>query len=145
MSTTQAVRHGERTSRSAEGAGGLPPRSTGLRSAPWGLMALAVAVGAGAGVGSIIFRWCIVTFTHLFSGHADYAASPGASNPHVPWLGPFFVLLAPVIGGLLYGPLVNRFAKEARGHGVPEVMLAVAQRGGASARRSPSSRRWLPP
>ncbi|MFG2309873.1 chloride channel protein [Streptomyces sp. NPDC048566] len=93
-------------------------------------MALAVAVGAGAGLGSIVFRWCIETFTHLFSGHADYAASPGASHPHLPWLGPFFVLLAPVVGGLLYGPLVNRFAKEARGHGVPEVMLAVAQRGG---------------
>ncbi|MFC8513981.1 chloride channel protein [Streptomyces sp. NPDC057257] len=93
-------------------------------------MALAVAVGAGAGAGSIVFRWCIKTFTRLLSGHADYAASPGADNPHVPWLGPYFVLLAPVIGGLLYGPLVNRFAKEARGHGVPEVMLAVAQRGG---------------
>ncbi|MFH8771101.1 chloride channel protein [Streptomyces sp. NPDC017958] len=93
-------------------------------------MALAVVVGAGAGAGSIVFRWCIKNFTHLFSGHADYAASPGAGNPHVSWLGPYFVLLAPVIGGLLYGPLVNRFAKEARGHGVPEVMLAVAQRGG---------------
>ncbi|MCD9876359.1 chloride channel protein [Streptomyces guryensis] len=84
----------------------------------------------GAGAGSIAFRWCIKTFTRLLSGHDDYAASPGADNPHVPWLGPYFVLLAPVIGGLLYGPLVNRFAKEARGHGVPEVMLAVAQRGG---------------
>ncbi|MFF8991006.1 chloride channel protein [Streptomyces sp. NPDC014983] len=93
-------------------------------------MALAVLVGAGAGVGSIVFRWCIQTFTRLLSGHADYAASPGAGNPHVPWLGPFFVLVAPVAGGLLYGPLVNRFAREARGHGVPEVMLAVAQRGG---------------
>ncbi|MEU9154958.1 chloride channel protein [Streptomyces sp. NPDC048417] len=93
-------------------------------------MALAVVVGAGAGAGSIVFRWCLKTFTRLFSGHADYAASPGAVNPHVPWLGPYFVLLAPVAGGLLYGPLVNRFAKEARGHGVPEVMLAVAQRGG---------------
>ncbi|MET7378305.1 chloride channel protein [Streptomyces sp. NPDC005526] len=93
-------------------------------------MALAVVVGAGAGVGSVVFRWCIKTFTRLLSGHDDYSASPGASNPHVPWLGPYFVLLAPVIGGLLYGPLVNRFAKEARGHGVPEVMLAVAQRGG---------------
>ncbi|WP_432165064.1 chloride channel protein [Streptomyces sp. bgisy031] len=93
-------------------------------------MALAVVVGAGAGAGSIVFRWCIKNFTHLFSGHADYAASPGAGNPHVSWLGPYFVLLAPVIGGLLYGPLVNQFAKEARGHGVPEVMLAVAQRGG---------------
>ncbi|MGY0019903.1 chloride channel protein [Streptomyces sp. cg35] len=93
-------------------------------------MVLAVLVGAGAGLGSIVFRWCIQTFTRLFSGHADYAAAPGSDNPHVPWLGPFFVLTAPVIGGLLYGPLVNRFAKEARGHGVPEVMLAVAQRGG---------------
>ncbi|MFI1533263.1 chloride channel protein [Streptomyces anandii] len=93
-------------------------------------MAAAVVVGAGAGAGSVVFRWCIKTFTRLLSGHADYAASPGAGNPHVPWLGPYFVLLAPVIGGLLYGPLVNRFAREARGHGVPEVMLAVAQRGG---------------
>ncbi len=94
------------------------------------MMVLAVLVGAGAGVGSIVFRWCIQTFTRLFSGHDDYAAAPGSDNPHVPWLGPFFVLVVPVVGGLLYGPLVNRFAKEARGHGVPEVMLAVAQRGG---------------
>ncbi|MGW5658580.1 chloride channel protein [Streptomyces sp. NPDC003758] len=93
-------------------------------------MVLAVVVGAGSGAGSVVFRWCIQTFTRLFSGHADYAAAPGTSNPHVPWLGPYFVLLAPVAGGLMYGPLVNRFAKEARGHGVPEVMLAVAQRGG---------------
>ncbi|MFJ3895600.1 chloride channel protein [Streptomyces sp. NPDC090083] len=93
-------------------------------------MVLAVVIGGGAGAGSVVFRWCITTFTHLFSGHTDYAASPGASNPHVPWLGPYFVVLAPMVGGLLYGPLVNRFAKEARGHGVPEVMLAVAQRGG---------------
>ncbi|MFI6012592.1 chloride channel protein [Streptomyces sp. NPDC051243] len=93
-------------------------------------MALAVVVGGGAGLGSIAFRWCIQSFTHAFSGHADYAATPGVSNPHVPWLGPYFVLLAPVLGGLLYGPLVHRFAKEARGHGVPEVMLAVARRGG---------------
>ncbi|WP_460105388.1 chloride channel protein [Streptomyces sp. YKOK-J1] len=93
-------------------------------------MALAVTVGAGAGVGSVVFRWCIKTFTRLLSGHDDYSASPGAINPHLPWLGPYFVLLVPVIGGLLYGPLVHRFAREARGHGVPEVMLAVAQRGG---------------
>ncbi|MEU2551423.1 chloride channel protein [Streptomyces sp. NPDC013313] len=93
-------------------------------------MVLATAVGAGAGAGSVVFRWCILAFTRVFAGHTDYASAPGSHNPLVPWLGPFFVLLAPVAGGLLYGPLVNRFAKEARGHGVPEVMLAVAQRGG---------------
>ncbi|MFJ7631022.1 chloride channel protein [Streptomyces sp. NPDC097595] len=93
-------------------------------------MVLAVAVGAGAGAGSIVFRWCIETFTRFFSGHTDYASAPGSPHPHMAWLGPGFVVLAPVVGGLLYGPLVNRFAKEARGHGVPEVMVAVAQRGG---------------
>ena len=38
--------------------------------------------------------------------------------------------MIPVIGGLLYGPLIYRWAGEARGHGVPEVMLAVAENGG---------------
>ncbi|MFE2374519.1 chloride channel protein [Streptomyces sp. NPDC059398] len=93
-------------------------------------MVLAVVVGAGAGLGSIAFRWLIQTFTRLFSGHADYAGAGHAANPHLPWFGIYFVVLAPAVGGLLYGPLVDRFAKEARGHGVPEVMLAVAQRGG---------------
>jgi CBS domain-containing protein len=35
-----------------------------------------------------------------------------------------------VVAGLIYGPLVQKFAPEARGHGVPEVMYAVAERGG---------------
>jgi len=39
---------------------------------------------------------------------------------HLPGLGFWFLLLIPVVGGLLYGPLVQRFAREARGHGVPE-------------------------
>lgn len=83
------------------------------------LAVLAAVTGIGAGLGSIVFRWLIKTFTQLFSGHADYAGAGHAANPHVSWLGPFFVLLAPVVGGLLYGPLVDRFAKEARGHGCP--------------------------
>ncbi|WP_055547059.1 chloride channel protein [Streptomyces sp. NBRC 110028] len=93
-------------------------------------MALALVVGCGAGLGAIAFRWLIQTFTRLLSGHADYSAAGHAAHPGLPWLGPWFVVLAPVVGGLLYGPLVQRFAKEARGHGVPEVMYAVAHRGG---------------
>ena len=42
----------------------------------------------------------------------------------------WFVLVVPVLGGLIYGPLIYRFAREARGHGVPEVMLAVSENGG---------------
>jgi chloride channel protein, CIC family len=102
----------------------------GLRESTGGLAVLAVLVGAGAGLGAIVFRWLIKTFTQILSGHADYSAAGHAANPHVAFLGPSFVLLAPVAAGLLYGPLVSRFAPEARGHGVPEVMYAVARRGG---------------
>ncbi|MGI8507681.1 MAG: chloride channel protein [Solirubrobacteraceae bacterium] len=72
----------------------------------------------------------ILGFTYLFTGHRDYSAVGHASNPQLPGLGIWFVVLAPVIGGLIYGPLVARFAPEARGHGVPEVMLAVNRLGG---------------
>ena len=101
-----------------------------LRGSPTGLVALALVVGAGAGVGAIVFRYLILGFTVAFSGQQDYSAAGRAPHPLVPWLGPWFVVLAPALGGLLYGPLVSRFAPEARGHGVPEVMLAVAERGG---------------
>ncbi|MBN2447910.1 MAG: chloride channel protein, partial [Phycisphaerae bacterium] len=37
---------------------------------------------------------------------------------------------APAIGGLLCGLIIYYFAREAKGHGVPEVMEAVALRGG---------------
>jgi CIC family chloride channel protein len=39
-------------------------------------------------------------------------------------------VLAPAAGGLIVGLITYRFAREARGHGVPEVMEAVALRGG---------------
>src|SRR5690242_18425594 len=103
---------------------------TALRSADTGLLVLALIVGAGAGAGAVVFRWLIRTFTELLSGYADYSAMGHAANPHVPGLGRWFVVLAPVVAGLLYGPLVYFFAREARGHGVPEVMYAVARRGG---------------
>ncbi len=110
--------------------GGRIQLLTLLRSSNSGLLVLALVVGAGAGLGAVAFRWLIKTFTEALSGHADYAGLGHVANPHVPWLGRYFVVLAPVVAGLLYGPLVQRFAKEARGHGVPEVMYAVARRGG---------------
>lgn len=95
-----------------------------------GLTGLAVLVGAGSGAGAVAFRYMILGFTELFTGHRDYSAAGHAANPLVPGLGIWFVVLVPVIGGLIYGPLVARFAPEARGHGVPEVMLAVNRLGG---------------
>jgi chloride channel protein, CIC family len=94
------------------------------------LTILALLTGVGAGAGAVAFRYLILGFTYLLTGHRDYSASGHAPNPLVPGLGIWFVVATPVIGGLLYGPLVARFAPEARGHGVPEVMLAVNRAGG---------------
>ena len=106
------------------------PVSTVLRSRRAGLLALALVVGLGAGLGAVLFRYMISGITRVLSGHDDYSAAGRAANGFVPWLGPWFVVLAPVVAGIVYGPLVYRFAREARGHGVPEVMVAVARNGG---------------
>ena len=112
------------------------PRRAWVRAWDWlrgttaGLQVLAVIVGLGSGLGAVAFRWLIVTATDLFSGYRDYAAAPGHPNPHFPGLGQWFVVAAPVVAGLIYGPLLHFFAPEARGHGVPEVMYAVGEQGG---------------
>jgi CIC family chloride channel protein len=95
-----------------------------------GLTALALIVGAGSGLGAVAFRYMILGATYVFSGHRDYSSAGHAVDPWLPSLGIWFVVAAPVVGGLLYGPLVSRFAPEARGHGVPEVMYAVNREGG---------------
>jgi CIC family chloride channel protein len=101
-----------------------------LASSPVGLAALAVLVGIGAGIGAIAFRWLLDVFTTAFTGSRDYSAVAGSPSPLAPSLGPWFLVLVPALGGLLYGPLIDRFAREARGTGVPQVMAAVAVDGG---------------
>jgi len=95
-----------------------------------GLVVMALVVGAGAGLGAVAFRELIYFFTWLTTGHKQFGQQGHVSSVHLRFLGIWFVLVVPVLGGLLYGPLIQRFAREARGHGVPEVMLAVAENGG---------------
>ncbi len=101
-----------------------------LRGSRLGLGVIALVVGAGAGLGAAGFRWLIFAFTWLATGHDQFGQQGRVASVHLAWLGPYFVLVVPVIGGLVYGPLLQRFAPEARGHGVPEVMVAVAENGG---------------
>jgi CIC family chloride channel protein len=101
-----------------------------LRGSNPALIPLALVVGAGAGAGAVLFRYLILWVTELATGHADYSDAGRVGSSQFPHLGIYFLLLVPAIGGLLYGPLIDRFAKEARGHGVPEVMYAVSARGG---------------
>jgi CIC family chloride channel protein len=114
-------------------AGGAPVlrrASSWLGGARLGLAVMALVVGASAGLGAAVFRWLIYAFTWLATGHHQFGQQGHAASLHVPWLGVWFLLVIPAVGGLLYGPLIHRFAREARGHGVPEVMLAVAENGG---------------
>ncbi|GAA4916643.1 CIC family chloride channel protein [Actinomycetospora succinea] len=95
-----------------------------------GLVGLALIIGVGAGLGAVAFRYLILGITWLVTGREDFSDAGRVASTHLPALGPWFLLLAPVLGGLLYGPLVTRFAPQARGHGVPEVMVAVARNEG---------------
>ena len=101
-----------------------------LRASRGGLFAVALVVGAGSGLGAVAFRYLIYFFTWLATGHVQFGQQGRVPSTHLPWLGLGFFVVIPVIGGLIYGPLIYRYAREARGHGVPEVMIAVAEGGG---------------
>ena len=101
-----------------------------LRASRGGLFVIAVVVGVGSGLGAVAFRYLIYFFTWLATGHVQFGQAGYVGSSHLPWLGLGFFVVIPVIGGLIYGPLIYRYAREARGHGVPEVMIAVAENGG---------------
>src|SRR5580700_9577290 len=111
-------------------------RSWAAQTAGWargsrsGLFGVAAVVGAGAGLGAVAFRYLIYFFTWLATGHVQFGQQGRVPSGHLPWLGLGFFVVIPVLGGLVYGPLIYRYAREARGHGVPEVMIAVAEGGG---------------
>lgn len=79
----------------------------------------AVLVGVLAGLGAVAMELLLRVFGRLFLG-SETTVSTDALR----------VVVAPIVGGLLAGPLIARGAREAKGHGVPEVMEAVAVRGG---------------
>ena len=88
------------------------------------LSLLAIIVGIITGFGAVLFRALIgiihnVAFLGLFA--IDYDAS--VFTPPGPWGA--FIIIVPVIGGLIVTFLITNFAPEARGHGVPEVMDAI--------------------
>jgi CIC family chloride channel protein len=85
------------------------------------LFSMAVIVGAGTGLGAVFFIRLIAIIQRIFFHSSGSALG---------FLGRGLFILAPAVGGLLAGPIIAFFAKEAKGHGVPEVMQAIALRGG---------------
>jgi CIC family chloride channel protein len=93
------------------------------------LIGLACLIGVVAALGAVVFRAMISGVHNLFFlGKIGFFYDANLFDPASPW-GPF-IILAPVIGGLIVVWLVQTFAPEAKGHGVPEVMYAVYHRKG---------------
>ena len=90
---------------------------------------LAVIVGLAAGLGAVGFRYLIDFFQTLAYGSPNELLEVLET---IPWS---YKVGIPAAGGLLVGPLVYFFAREAKGHGVPEVMEAVALKGGVIRKR----------
>jgi CIC family chloride channel protein len=88
------------------------------------LLALAFAVGLGTALGALGFRFLLESAKELFFGRTPLVLQSLVPVKHI------WVALIPVAGGLIAGPIIAFFAHEAKGHGVPEVMQAVALQGG---------------
>ena len=91
------------------------------------MVVLATIVGIVGGLGAVGFHYLILLFKYVFWG-ATSTATFLDSVRSLPW---YWRILAPAVGGLIVGPLVTYVVKEAKGHGVPEVMESVVLRGGS--------------
>ena len=88
------------------------------------LMVLGVVVGVLGGYGAVGFRY-LIDFLRTLAYGSD--ANLLEVVARLPW---WYLLAVPLAGGLVVGPLIYFLAREAKGHGVPEVMEAVSLKGG---------------
>lgn len=87
------------------------------------VIVMAILIGVAAGYISAGFRSLIEVIHNILWG-------PGALIDIVRTLPYYQRILVPVLGITAVAVFVNRYAKEAKGHGVPEVMEAVATKNG---------------
>lgn len=87
------------------------------------LSLLSIFVGLIAGLASVAFKIMIHFFQDLFWKAPTIIEAVSSQS----W---YWTVLIPAAGGLLVGPLVYYGAREAKGHGVPEIMEALIFRRG---------------
>ncbi|MGE3276663.1 MAG: chloride channel protein [Vicinamibacterales bacterium] len=86
------------------------------------LTGFAAIVGSMAGLAAVAFRSLILLLQNLaYTQDWSFDPSPFIDRPVTWW-----TVLLPAVGGLAAGLLTHYVASEARGHGVPVVMEAVA-------------------
>lgn len=88
---------------------------------PAALLGASVVVGLGTGIGAVLFIK-LIALAEIFFFEGIPQVLPG--------LGRVWLVLIPALGGIIAGPIIEFMAKEAKGHGVPEVMAAIALHGG---------------
>ncbi|RLE01746.1 MAG: chloride channel protein, partial [Bacteroidetes bacterium] len=93
------------------------------------MVLLGIIVGVVGGYGAVGFRYLINFIQSIAYGSSAELLDVIQS---IPW---YVRIAIPAIGGLIVGPIVYFFAREAKGHGVPEVMYAVALKQGIIRKR----------
>jgi chloride channel protein, CIC family len=93
------------------------------------LTVLGLMLGIVTGLGAVLFRDLISLLHNLFfAGRFSFEYDANVFTSPSRWGA--FIILVPVIGGVIVTFLVSNFAPEAKGHGVPEVMDAIFYREG---------------
>ena len=82
---------------------------------------LAAAVGLVAGLVAYILYKLIGLFTNLFFFHEWSTTFRSVGGHHLGW----WVILVPVVGGLVVGVMAKYGSSKIKGHGIPEAMEAV--------------------
>jgi CIC family chloride channel protein len=88
------------------------------------LCLLALGVGIFTGVGAVLLR-SLIGLIHNFMFNGVFKIAYDANILEGPSRWGNWVILSPILGGVVVVYLVERFAPEAKGHGVPEVMDAI--------------------
>jgi CIC family chloride channel protein len=112
------------TSSGPVAGGGSPPRDDERKVNLLVLCGLALIVGVMTGVGAVALR-ALIGFFHNALYNGTFSIWYDANVSEGPSRFGDWVFLSPILGGLVVVFLVQRFAPEAKGHGVPEVMDAV--------------------
>src|SRR6516165_10849048 len=82
---------------------------------------LAAGVGLLAGIVAYVLYKLIGLFTNIFFFHEFSTTFRSVAGHHLGW----WVILVPVIGGLIVGVMAKYGSSKIKGHGIPEAMEAV--------------------
>lgn len=108
------------TGRVPQAGRGTFPGLTGIFARKdFAILLISILLGVFVGLVAILFNKMIEWVNHFFFTVAARAIDL-----------PLLIILVPALGGLSVGLIIRYFGREARGHGVPEVMAAIALRGG---------------